>query len=89
MGPEALPEGAPFGARVRAHLAQFATAMATVVTPGRLAPSLALSLLSWALQLATYHVTARAAGLPDGVSAAAACRLQQAGAAPAAPILDT
>lgn len=61
--PEALPEGAPWTARVKSQLAHFADALAQTVTGRRLAPALVLSLVSWALQLATYHVTARAAGL--------------------------
>ena len=62
--PEALPEGAPLPARVRASLAGFTRALAEIAGARRLAPGFAISLVSWSLQLATYHFTARAAGLP-------------------------
>lgn len=62
--PEALPDGAPLMARVRASLAQFTRALAEIAGARRLAPGFAISLVSWSLQLATYHFAARAAGLP-------------------------
>ena len=73
--PVAAVEGAPWTQRTRAHLAQFADALTTIVAGRRLAPALAISLVSWTLQLLTYHVTARAAGLPASMVASAAAML--------------
>ena len=61
--PEALPEGAPALARVRATLASFSRALGEIAGARRLAPAFVISLVSWSLQLATYHFAARAAGL--------------------------
>jgi uncharacterized membrane protein YbhN (UPF0104 family) len=38
--------------------------MARVTTGGRLSAALALSMVSWVAQIATYHITARAAHFP-------------------------
>jgi hypothetical protein len=73
--PEALPEDAPWRVRVRSQLAQFGDALAQIAGAKRLAPALVLSLASWALQLATYHATARALGLPASLVASGAAML--------------
>lgn len=73
--PEALPEGAPFLARVRATLASFTRGLAEIAGARRLAPAFVISLVSWALQLATYHFIARAAGLPASPVASGAAML--------------
>jgi uncharacterized protein (TIRG00374 family) len=73
--PEALPDGAPLRARMQSTLAHFIHALAEIVGAKRLVPALALSLASWALQLATYHYTARAAGLDASPVASGAAML--------------
>ena len=73
--PEALPEGAPTMVRLRATLASFARALADIAGTRRLAPAFAISLVSWSLQLATYHFTARAAGLQASPVASGAALL--------------
>lgn len=73
--PEAIPEGAPLVARVRATLAQFGRAFGDIAGVRRLVPAFVISLASWSLQLATYHYTARAAGLPASPVASAAAML--------------
>lgn len=73
--PEALPEGAPVMARVRSTAGHFVHALGEIARGRRLAPALVLSLVSWALQLATYHVVARAAGLGATPVASAAAML--------------
>ena len=73
--PEAIPEGAPVMARIRATLAQFGRALGEIAGARRLAPAFAISLVSWALQLATYHYAARAAGLAASPVASAAAML--------------
>ena len=45
------------------YLRRFARGMMDVATPTRLAVAMLLSVAAWALQLATYHLTARAAQL--------------------------
>ena len=73
--PEAIPEGAPLMARVRATLAQFGRSLGEIAGLRRLAPGFAISLASWSLQLATYHLIARAAGLPASPVASGAAML--------------
>jgi uncharacterized protein (TIRG00374 family) len=51
-------------ARLRSYVARFARGIADVASPSRLVVGMLLSLGAWALQLATYHLTARAAHLP-------------------------
>ena len=68
----ALPEER---GRLRAYLARFAAAMTGLPTPRRLAPALALSLLSWIGQALVYHLTARATGLPASLVASVAAML--------------
>jgi uncharacterized membrane protein YbhN (UPF0104 family) len=46
-----------------------------VATPSRLASALVLSLLAWSLQVATYHLTARAAHLPLPLAGSVAAML--------------
>ena len=73
--PEALPDEAPLGTRLRAGLAQFAHALAEITRGHQLLRALAISIVSWALQLATYHLVARAAGLPASLVASGAAML--------------
>jgi uncharacterized protein (TIRG00374 family) len=65
--PRGTPDGGAFGRAVRAmsaYLRHFGSAIAAVPTRRRLFAALGLSLASWACQVATYHLIARAAGLP-------------------------
>lgn len=50
--------------QVKDWVARFASTMAQVSTLPRFAAALGLSVLVWALQVATYHLTAMAAGFP-------------------------
>lgn len=50
-------------ARVRAYLASFRVSLAAAVTGPRLLAAIALTALSWGLQVATYHLAARAVDL--------------------------
>ena len=61
--------------RVGEYLAHFLSALHSLPTLRRLVPALALSFLSWAGQLATYHLTASAAGLPASLTASATAML--------------
>jgi len=61
--PEETGAGTRFG-RARAYLARFAGTIAQVSTVPRFGAALLLSVVGWALQVATYHLTARAAGFP-------------------------
>lgn len=51
-------------ARAKAYLAGFFHTLSSVSTYPRFTAALALSVLIWALQVATYHMTAKAAHLP-------------------------
>jgi uncharacterized protein (TIRG00374 family) len=51
-------------ARLRSYFTRFARGLSDVASPSRLVVAMLLSLGAWALQLATYHLTARAAHLP-------------------------
>jgi uncharacterized protein (TIRG00374 family) len=50
--------------RLRSYVARFARGLADIASPARLLVAMLLSLGAWALQLATYHLTALAAHLP-------------------------
>jgi uncharacterized protein (TIRG00374 family) len=50
--------------RVRAYVARFVAGLRGLPTPKRLGSAVGLSLVAWAGQLATYHLAARAVGLP-------------------------
>jgi uncharacterized protein (TIRG00374 family) len=50
--------------RFREYLKRFFASMAGVATMSRLLGALALTMASWTLQVACYHLVARAAGLP-------------------------
>jgi uncharacterized protein (TIRG00374 family) len=52
------------GGRVSAYLRRMRSGTALVATPPRLAAAILLSLGAWSLQVATYHLAARAAHLP-------------------------
>ena len=54
--------------RIRAYMGRFGRGIADVASPGRLIVAMILSLGAWALQLATYHLTARAAHIPLAVT---------------------
>lgn len=79
--PPAIVAVGPTGwvGRVRAYAGRFFRSMADVATPGRFAGALGLSLLVWTCQVATYHLTARAAHLPitlaGSVAALLACNI--------------
>jgi uncharacterized membrane protein YbhN (UPF0104 family) len=68
LGASARPSPAAIGAAstrgVVGYLGRMATGAARAATPGRLAMGMVLSLAAWSLQVATYHVAARAAHLP-------------------------
>jgi uncharacterized protein (TIRG00374 family) len=66
--------GSPRG-RVADYLHRLRASAALVASPGRLAAAMALSLLAWALQVATYHVTALAAHLPLPLAGSVAAML--------------
>ena len=69
---DAVPTGR---GRLRRFVQRFSAAMTGLPTPGRVAPALALSLVSWAGQAAVYHLTARAVGLPATLVASTAAML--------------
>lgn len=53
--------------RARAYGSRFLGALREVSSPGRFAIGLAMAVLGWVLQIATYHLTAVAAGLPISI----------------------
>lgn len=55
---------ATLGARARAYAARFVADLGAVASPSRLGGAMARSAGAWVLQVATYHLTARAAHLP-------------------------
>jgi uncharacterized protein (TIRG00374 family) len=57
---------------LRAWMGRLGVGLTTLPTASRLLPALALSLVAWAAQVATYHLAARAAGLPVSVLASGA-----------------
>ena len=61
--------------RVQSYLRRFATSLASLGTSSRLAAAMALSLGAWALQVATYHLVARAAHLDVPLAASVAAML--------------
>ena len=66
---------APSGGRVSGYLRRMRSGTAMVATPSRLTVALVLSLLAWSLQVATYHLTARAAHLPLPLAGSVAAML--------------
>ena len=65
--PEILAQAPPpttVGKRLRVFGERFMDALGATASAGRFAAALALSLAAWALQLATFAWTARAAGMP-------------------------
>lgn len=56
--------GATTGGRIAGYFRRVRSGTAMVATPRRLTAALVLSLIAWSLQVATYHLTARAAHLP-------------------------
>lgn len=65
----------PAGGRVAAYLRHVRGGVARLATPGRLAAAMALSLAAWVLQIATYHLVAKAAHLPLPVAGSVAALL--------------
>ena len=61
--------------RVAGYLRRVRSGTTMVATPPRLAAALVLSLLAWSLQVATYHLTARAAHLPLPLAGSVAAML--------------
>lgn len=57
----AAPPSAAWHGRVRAYLARLGRTIGAVSSPGRFGAALTLSVIAWALQVATYQMTARAA----------------------------
>jgi uncharacterized membrane protein YbhN (UPF0104 family) len=62
-GPAPTPSGAGRLARARASIVRLGSTMAEVCTGPRAAWAMALTVAVWGLQIATYHLTARAAHL--------------------------
>jgi uncharacterized protein (TIRG00374 family) len=62
-------------ARIAEHMRHFAGGIAELLSASRLALGMALSLGAWALQVATYHLCARAAHLPLSLSGSIAALL--------------
>lgn len=61
--------------RTRAWTLRFVADLRLVASPARLAAALLLSLGAWAMQVATYHLTARAAHLPISLAGSVATLL--------------
>jgi uncharacterized protein (TIRG00374 family) len=61
--------------RLRAHLARFVTGVVELPTPRRVIPAVALSLVAWSLQAATYHLAALATGLEVSFAASTVAML--------------
>jgi uncharacterized protein (TIRG00374 family) len=59
----------------RTHLARFLIGVVELPTTRRVAPAVALSLIAWSLQAATYHLTAIATGLHVSFAASAVAML--------------
>jgi uncharacterized protein (TIRG00374 family) len=67
--------GEHFVARMRRFGRQFMRSLREVASGPRFLGALVISIVVWALQIATYHLTAVAAGLPISVVATIACLL--------------
>lgn len=63
------------GGRITGYLRRVRSGTAMVATPGRLTAAFVLSLMAWSLQVATYHLTARAAHLPLPLAGSVAAML--------------
>jgi uncharacterized protein (TIRG00374 family) len=61
--------------RVRAYVRRFTSSANEIASPSRLAIAMVLSLAAWALQVATYHLIALAAGLTIPLSGSVAAML--------------
>lgn len=70
-----VDHGTAAGGRIIGYLRSVRGGTAMVATPRRLAAALMLSLIAWALQVATYHLTARAAHLPLPLAGSVAAML--------------
>jgi uncharacterized protein (TIRG00374 family) len=68
------PERA-LGGRIAAYFRRVRGDVALVASPARLASGMLLSLAAWSLQVATYHLTARAAHLPLPLAGSVAAML--------------
>ncbi len=67
---DVAPEG-----RLRAYVRRFTSSANELASPSRLVIAMFLSLAAWAVQVATYHLIARAAGLPLPLSGSVAAML--------------
>jgi uncharacterized protein (TIRG00374 family) len=65
----------PTGRRLVSYLRRVGQGAALVATPARVAAGMVLSLAAWALQVATYHLTALAAHLPLSLAGSVAAIL--------------
>ncbi|HET9012727.1 MAG TPA: lysylphosphatidylglycerol synthase transmembrane domain-containing protein [Gemmatimonadaceae bacterium] len=63
------------GGRLTDYVRRMRSGGAMAATPGRLAAALLISLAAWALQVATYHLAARAAQLPLPLAGSVAAML--------------
>ena len=61
---EVAPAGASVGTRLRAYLHRFTLSLSALANGRRFAAASALSLVAWALQIATFHLCAIAADYP-------------------------
>jgi uncharacterized protein (TIRG00374 family) len=61
---EVAPPGATLAVRVRAYFHRFTLSLSALASGRRFAAASALSLIAWALQIATFHLCAIAAGYP-------------------------
>jgi uncharacterized protein (TIRG00374 family) len=68
-------QGVGRAGRLAAYLRTVGEEMAVVATPARVVVATLLSLAAWALQVATYHLTARAAHLPLSLAGSVAAML--------------
>jgi uncharacterized membrane protein YbhN (UPF0104 family) len=74
-GPTSTIDGENFVARTRRFGRQFLRSLREVASGPRFLGALLISIVVWGLQIATYHLTAVATGLPISVVATIACLL--------------
>lgn len=67
--------GGSAGGRVRSYFGRFASSVSALASPARLLIAMFLSLAAWSLQVATYHLIARAAHLPIPLAGSVAAML--------------
>lgn len=71
----ALADAVGWWGRTKEYGRRFAQTLGSISTPKRFAGAMALSVLGWAIQIATYHLTAVAAGFRIPVIGTVACLL--------------